>query len=131
MLDKKQQSRALLPESPHEAEVGFRKDNPFPGIPVAEMASEQKKELQKVLQALLEPFRKEDGAEALQCLQKQGGLDKCSLAFYKDEDLGSDGVWDNWRLEGPAFVWYFRGYPHVHVWVHVADNPSVPINSRG
>jgi hypothetical protein len=33
-------------------------------------------------------------------------------------------------VEGPAFVWYFRGYPHVHIWIHVADDPSVPVTSH-
>jgi hypothetical protein len=103
----------------------------FPGIPVHEFADEQKKELQKVLMALVEPYRKEDQEEALECLQKQGGLDKCSLAFYKEGDIGNDGEWDCWRLEGPSFVWYFRGYPHVHVWVNVADDASVKLNAQG
>ena len=62
---------------------------------------------------------------------KQGGLEACSLAFYKDGDLGDDGEWDNWRLEGPSFVWYFRGEPHVHIWIHIADDPSVVLNARG
>jgi hypothetical protein len=34
-------------------------------------------------------------------------------------------------LEGPSFVWHFRGSPHVHVWVNVADNPSVAITTAG
>jgi len=38
-------------------------------------------------------------------------------------------VWDNWRLEGPSFVWWFRGSPHVHVWVNVADSPDVELNA--
>ena len=67
--------------------------------------------------------------EALECLKKQGGLDKCSLAFYEEGHSGDDKEWDNWRLEGPAFVWYFRGTPHVHVWVNVADDPSVATNT--
>src|SRR5262249_32317640 len=87
------------------------------------------KDLQKLLLALIEPYRKEDREEALECLKTQGGLDKCSLAFYKDQHL-SDEAWDNWRLEGPAFVWYFRGYPHVHVWVNVADDPKVKLNTH-
>jgi hypothetical protein len=78
---------------------------------------------------LVEHYRKDDQDEALECLKKQGGLDKCSLAFYEDQDIGEDKEWDNWRLEGPAFVWYFRGAPHVHVWVNVADDPSVKTNS--
>ncbi len=82
-----------------------------------------------VLKLLLEPFRQSDRDEVSRCLQVQGGLDACRLAFYKEGDLGNDGIWDNWRLEGPSFVWYFRGKPHVHVWVNVADTPDVQLNS--
>jgi hypothetical protein len=132
MLDAKQQQRSLLAKLPSESAVAFRGAKAqFPGIPVGELADDQKKELQKVLLALVEPYRKEDQEEALACLQRQGGIDHCSLAFYKEGDIGDDGEWDNWRLEGPAFVWYFRGYPHVHVWVNVADDPSVLLNARG
>ena len=45
--------------------------------------------------------------------------------------IGDDQEWDNWRLEGPSFVWYFRGTPHVHVWVNVADDSSVETNAKG
>ena len=24
----------------------------------------------------------------------------------------------------------FRGFPHVHIWVHVAENPDVPVTSH-
>jgi hypothetical protein len=132
MLEPPQQKKSLLEKLPDESAVAFRGSKAkFPGIPVAELAEEQKKELQKVLMALVEPYRKEDQEEALECLQRQGGLDKCSLAFYREGDIGNDGEWDNWRLEGPSFVWYFRGYPHVHVWVNVADDASVKLNAQG
>jgi len=132
LLDDKQQKKALVSARPKESAVGFRGDKGgFPGIGIAELSGDQKKELQKTLTMLLDPFRKEDQAEALACLKKQGGLDKCALAFYKDGDIGNDGEWDNWRLEGPSFVWYFRGQPHVHVWVNVADDPSVKTNAKG
>jgi hypothetical protein len=131
MLDDKQQTRALVARRPAESANEFRPKGGFPGLPVAEMSDDQKKEMQKVLQAMIDPFRAEDQEEVLACLKKQGGLDKCSLAFYKDGDIGDDGEWDNWRLEGPSFVWYFRGQPHVHIWINVADDPSVPLNARG
>jgi hypothetical protein len=132
MLDPKQQEKALVAKSPAESGVNFQGEKAkLPGLAVKELAEEQKKELQKVLAALVEPFRQEDQEEALECLKKQGGLDGCNLSFYKDQDLGNDGVWDNWRLEGPSFVWYFRGFPHVHVWVNVADDPSVALNAQG
>lgn len=130
MLDGQQRQRAEVATSPDEDAVGFRGlPGPRPGIPVAELSADQKEQVQKTLQKLIEPYRQSDRDEVLACLKAQGGLDQCSLAFYTDEDLGRDRVWDNWRLEGPAFVWYFRGAPHVHVWVHVADDPSVPLNA--
>jgi hypothetical protein len=132
MLDGKQQKVALVAKRPAEAAVGFHGDKGmFPGIPIADLSADQKAELQKVLGLLIEPFRKEDQEEALACLKKQGGIDHCSLAFYKDGDIGDDGEWDNWRVEGPSFVWYFRGEPHVHVWVNVADDASVKLNAKG
>lgn len=132
ILNGKQQQQALVEARPDEAEVAFQGDKgKFSGIPIAELSADQKAEVQKVLLSLVEPYRKEDQEEALECLRRQGGLDKCSLAFYKDGDIGNDREWDNWRIEGPAFVWYFRGEPHVHVWVNVADDPTIPLNARG
>lgn len=130
MLDGKQRAKALVENRPDEAEVGFRGPNAeLPGIRASEMSADQQAQLQKTLMKLVEPYRQTDQAEALECLKAQGGLEKCSLAFYRDGDIGGDGVWDNWRLEGPSFVWYFRGEPHVHVWVNVANDPSVKLNA--
>lgn len=133
MLDGKQQKQALvLGDRPPEAAVDFHGAQArHPGIPVSDLTADQKSELEGVLKALVEPYRKVDQEEAMACLKRQGGLDACSLAFYKQGDLGNDGEWDNWRLEGPAFVWYFRGTPHVHVWVNVADKPGLNLNAAG
>jgi hypothetical protein len=132
IMDGKLQEKALVQgKRPPEAKVPFQgMKGAYTGCPVAEMSKDCQAELQKVLATLLEPYRKEDKDEALECLKKQGGLEKCHLTFYKDGAL-KDGEWDNWRLEGPAFVWYYRGTPHVHVWVNIADDPSVPLNAKG
>jgi hypothetical protein len=132
MLDGRQRKLALVEQTPvKEYQVGFRgPSGKFEGIPVPELSGDQKVELQRVLETLVAPFRTEDQDEVRQCLKKQGGLDQCSLAFYTDKDIGKDGVWDNWRLEGPSFVWYFRGTPHIHVWVNVADDAAVPFRPR-
>ena len=130
MLDGKQRAAALVSPLPKENAIAFRAAGTAPaGIAVTELAADQRAELDKVLAVLLEPYRTRDRDEVRGCLAKQGGLDRCRLAFYKDGDIGADGVWDNWRLEGPAFVWHFRGAPHVHVWVNIADTPDVPTNA--
>lgn len=132
MLDGKQRDKALIETAPHEALVGFRaKGEAIPGLAVADLTADQKVHAQDVLKALLEPYRTSDQDEVRKCLDSHGGLDQCRLAFYKSGDLGNDGVWDNWRLEGPTFVWHFRGTPHVHVWVNVADDASLPLNAKG
>ncbi len=130
MLDGKQRKLALLETTPREQAVGFRGTNSaIPGIPVTELLADQKAHMQTVLQKLIEPYRQSDQDEVIRCMAAQGGLDKCHLSFFKDADIGADGVWDNWRLEGPSFVWHFRGSPHVHVWVNVADTPDVELNA--
>jgi hypothetical protein len=133
MLDGKQRQLALVENTPDESAVAFTGADASKrtGIPVSELSSDQKEVLEKVLLSLLEPYRKEDQEEVRQCLERLGGLDKCHLTFYKEGDLGNDEEWDNWRLEGPAFVWYFRGFPHVHIWINVADDPGVKLNARG
>lgn len=129
-LDEKQRKLALLPAAPYENDVAFRgNEGGFEGIPITELSSDQRARVQEVLQKLVEPFRQSDRDEVVACLKAQGGLDACSLAFYQEEDIGDDGVWDIWRLEGPAFAWHFRGAPHVHVWVNVASDPSVELNA--
>lgn len=132
MLDGKQREQALIEKAPPEAASGFRaKGIQIPGVRVADLTADQKSHAQEVLKALIEPYRTADQDEVKKCLDAHGGLDQCHLAFYQSNDLGNDKVWDNWRLEGPAFVWHYRGAPHVHVWVNVADDPSVPLNARG
>lgn len=130
MLDGRQQKQARVPNSPREQNVGFRgPGGDFTGLPVTDMSSDQREHLQGVLQNLVEMYRQSDQDDMIQCLKTQGGLDACSLSFYTDRDIGDDGVWDNWRLEGPSFVWHYRGAPHVHVWVNVADSHEVKTNS--
>jgi hypothetical protein len=129
-LDGRQQARALLKQAPPEKAVGFRGPRgDFPGLAIAAMTDAQKQLAQRLLEKLIEPYRQADRQRVLACLKSQGGLDKCHLSFYEEPRLASDRVWDIWRLEGPAFVWHFRGAPHVHVWVHVGDDPSVPLNA--
>ena len=132
MLDGKQRKQALILNAPDESAVHFnKKGETFDGLAVADLSKDQQEHLQGVLKTLIEPYRTSDQDEVVKCLKAHGGLEKCHIAFYENDDVGEDGVWDTWRLEGPAFVWHFRGNPHVHVWVNISDDPSVDISTQG
>src|SRR6266850_2066941 len=91
------------------------------GIPMTELTRDQKDLVRKVMADVLAPFRKADAAEAM-TLVELNGFDHLHMAFYKNQDVGNDGVWDVWQIEGPAMLWYFRGEPHVHTWVHIRES---------
>jgi hypothetical protein len=127
MLDGKQREIALLGDSREEegtktvALTGKREG--LPGIPVSALSSDQREHVRKVMADLLAPFRKEDADEAMK-LVEANGFEHLHMAFYKNEDIGDDGVWDVWQIEGPSMVWYFRGKPHVHVWVNIRGSAA-------
>jgi hypothetical protein len=122
-LDGRQRARALVDgrgrgERATETVRLAGRPQSFPGISVGELSPDQRELVRKVMADLLAPFRKPDADEALALVERQG-WDKLGLAFFKQQDLGNDGVWDVWQIEGPDMVWYFRGDPHVHCWAHI------------
>jgi hypothetical protein len=122
-LDDKQQAKALLSKSEGDNPRSIRLKGEIanaPGLPIAELDGQQKQMVQKLLKDLTSPFRAFDVEEIQECLKEAGGVDKLRLTYYKDGDIGNDKVWDIWKLEGPAFAWYFHGSPHVHTWVNIA-----------
>jgi hypothetical protein len=119
-LDAKQVEKALLKTAPGESEVQLQgSGGTFPGIALSELSQDQKALVEKTLKVLLSPYRQEDVDEAFAILKEGGGLDKLHLAFYQQGDLKDDKVWDIWRVEGPSFVWHFRGAPHVHAYFNI------------
>lgn len=128
MLDGKQREVALLGQS--RAEKGTDtvkltgKKEGLPGIPIGTLSRDQKEQVRKVMSDVLAPFRKRDVDEALKMVDG-AGFENLHMAFYKNEDVGNDGVWDVWQIEGPAMLWYFRGDPHVHTWVHIRDKAEI------
>jgi hypothetical protein len=122
MLNGKQRELALLAEAREEKGTDTvkltGKKSGLPGIPMTELSRDQKDMVRKVMGDVLAPFRKQDADEAMK-LVEHNGFDHLHMAFYKNHDVGDDGVWDVWQIEGPAMLWYFRGDPHVHTWVHI------------
>jgi len=129
-LDGKQQKQALvLRDSPDDSPTTIQlqgEQGKFSGIPISELSRAQKELVEAAMRSLLAPYRKSDVDHVMTSLKTNDGLDKLHLSFYQDGDLpDKDGIWDRWRLEGPSFVWYFRGSPHVHTWINVANGANI------
>lgn len=120
-LDADQAKKALLSNAPNETAVDLQgAKGKFPGIEIGELKSDQQELVSKTLKTLLAPYRAEDTDEVMELVKADGGVGKLHMAFYQTGDLGQDKVWDIWRVEGPSFVWHFRGAPHVHAYINIA-----------
>ena len=121
-LDGPQQRQALRDDPRKEQGTKTvqlaKKESELKGIPFAELSRDQKELAMKVMADLLAPFRRQDADESMKLIT-QAGIDKLHMSYYKNLDIGDDGVWDVWQIEGPTMVWYFRGSPHVHTWVNI------------
>jgi hypothetical protein len=122
-LDGKQRKLALRSDARPEARaktVELRgKDAELHGVPMSELTADQKELARKVMAEVLAPFRKADVDECMKLIKAQ--FDNLHFAYYQNMDIGDDGVWDVWQIEGPTMVWYFRGSPHVHTWVNIRE----------
>ena len=122
-LDKDQAKSALLSTAaPKETDIRIQGEKgKFAGLAVSAMNKEQQLLVKDCLKTLLAPYRKEDGDEAMKLIDAAGGIEQLRFAFYQQEDLGSDKIWDIWRIEGPSTVVHFRGAPHVHAYINIAQ----------
>jgi Protein of unknown function (DUF3500) len=119
-LSAAEQARALVQAAPEEDRVSVQgAAGKFAGLPVGELSSEQRGLVDRMVGSLCASFRAPTAAAIRAQLDAGGGTAGLHLAFYAEDDLNDDRVWDIWRLEGPSFVWHFRGAPHVHAYVNV------------
>jgi hypothetical protein len=119
-LSAEQARQALVDTAPKEAQVPLQGPHgKFPGIAVGSLSEDQQALVKSVVQTLLAPYREDDVQEAMAIIEQGGGIQALRMAFYRQNDLGKDGEWDLWRIEGPTFVSHFRGAPHVHAYLNV------------
>jgi hypothetical protein len=121
-LNGKQRDRALIgtarPENKEETVKLAEKSTELVGLPFSELTPDVKELGRKVMADLLAPFREADRIESMKLVEAKG-FDNLHISYSKNMDIGNDGIWDVWMIEGPSMVWYFRGSPHVHTWVNI------------
>ncbi len=127
-LDESQLADAVVDCLPEESAMVFGDDHG--GVAAARFNGGQRAWLDRTIASVLAPLRSADRERAMQCIAAQGGLERCRIMFARDGRM-STPHWDNWRIEGPAMIIHYQGFPHVHVWVHIAERSDVDVNAHG
>ncbi len=69
---------------------------------------------------MLVMFRPGDVESTLGEITERGILDTLYLSWFGGKyDVGNDGVWDTWQIDGPDMLWYYRGEPHIHSYFQI------------
>lgn len=122
-LTEKQQAKALDAKDPRSEKPNFvitMRDKGLPGLSCDELSDDQQDLLRLTMRRMLAMFRAEDVEATMKTIEDKQMLNDLHVAYYGGKyDIGSDRVWDTWQIEGPELVWYFRGQPHIHSYLHV------------
>jgi hypothetical protein len=128
-LDEGRRKLAVLGEAPIQTQIEVQgKHGSYPGIPVTELSSKGKTLARELVDHILSSYSPDDVTYARECLVANGGVDAMSLSYYHHGEDGDIPEGQVFRLEGPAAVFYFRGYPHVHAFLNVAMDGDAPLS---
>ncbi len=123
-LDGSQRDKILVarqPRSEKPAEVIAKRRSDLPGLAAAELTKDQQARLLETMRRMMACFRPSDVAATMKTIEDNKILERLFISCYGGEfDIGGDKVWDTWQIEGPELVWYFRGFPHIHGYFHLA-----------
>lgn len=121
-LDGRQQEMGLISKAPRsENPAAVVKKTAAPrGLDCSELSADQKSLFVATMRNMMAMFREEDVNATIEAIEKPEIVDRLHVSWYNGKyDIGSDKVWDTWQIEGPDMVWYFRGQPHIHCYLHV------------
>jgi hypothetical protein len=121
-LDGKQQEKGLLATEPRseKPDAVVKKTNEARGLSCTDLSADQKKLFVETMRGMLAMFRPDDVDATIDTIEQKNIVDQLHVSWYTGKyDIGNDKVWDTWQIEGPDMVWYFRGEPHIHCYLHL------------
>lgn len=121
-LDGRQRAMGLVTAEPRgeqpEAVVQIATEKR--GLPCGELSGDQKRLFLETMRGMMGMFREDDVRATMETIRKRDLISQVRVSWFGGQyDIGSDGVWDTWQIEGPGMVWYFRGVPHIHCYLQV------------
>jgi hypothetical protein len=123
-LDGRQREKILVglqPRSERPSEVILKRRDDLPGLSGADLTKDQQAKLVETMRRMLVCFRPADVEATIKSIESNKLVESLFISCYGGEfDIGGDKVWDTWQIEGPDMVWYFRGFPHIHGYFHLA-----------
>ena len=126
-LRPEEREAAVQAESPIQTMIDLLgSDGKFAGVSIAALSAESKALARTLIDGILSTYPAEDVAYAWKCLEANGGIDGLWLSYYREGDAG--GGYQIFRLEGPAAIFYFRGYPHVHAFINIGMDGDAPLS---
>ncbi len=128
-LRPEQRRLALQKASPIQTDIQLQgSQGPFAGVEIATLLPESRTIARELIEGILSTYPAEDVAYGWQCLERNGGAERLYLSYYEDSEVDRSGQFQNFRLEGPAAVFYFRGYPHVHAFINLGMDGDAPLS---
>jgi hypothetical protein len=104
----------------------------FDGLPVAELPVQVRNRARAVVAGILANYGEANAAYAVECLNRNGGVDALYFSDYDVDYQGGRHARDRpsqvFRFEGPGAVFHFRGEPHVHAFVNVERDVDQPLS---
>ncbi len=111
------------------------------GVKIADISDRAKEVAREMLGTLFSGFTTTQQNEAWSAIDDNGGIDSLHVAMYTDFAFYQDGARYSdlnqqqrqargipycqvWRIEGPASVIHFKGFPHVHAYMNIVRDPT-------
>lgn len=120
---------ATVRRAPPQTQIELRgAAGPFDGVAVGSLSAASRAIARELADGMLSTYAGADVEYALACLERNGGTDGLHVCYYEEADDGGGPEPQIVRLEGPAAVLYYRGYPHLHAFVNVGMDGERPLS---